>query len=381
MSDALPAADPAFRAMVRAFVDEHLPADLRDREIAGDALSKDDYRRWHRIVDRRGWVAASWPVEHGGPGWTPLQQHVFDEECWDAGAPTLLPFGLRMIGPVLIAHGTPEQQARFLPRIRSGDDFWCQGYSEPDAGSDLASLRTRARRAGDGFTVDGQKTWTTLGAYADWMFCLVRVVEGADDAGRVSLLLIDLRSPGVTVRPIAMIDGSTHEIAEVFFDDVRVPGGNLVGGVGKGLSYARQILARERTEMAMVGRSKRLFKLLVAAGSECGADGRVPLADARFRGRVAEAEIELRGLDALLLRTLADGAPERGPLVSLLKLKGAEVQQQLAELVLDGAGASALARGGAGHALERYLNLRKTTIYGGATEIHKNLVAQLHLEL
>lgn len=381
MNDELPAVDPAFRALVRAFVDEHLPADLRDREIRGEALSKDDYRRWHRIVARRGWAAASWPVEHGGPGWTPLQQHVFDEECWDAGAPTLLPFGLRMIGPVLIAHGTPEQQARFLPRIRMGEDFWCQGYSEPDAGSDLASLRTRALRTDDGFVVSGQKTWTTLGAYADWMFCLARVAESANEPGRVSLLLIDLRSPGVTVRPIAMIDGSTHEIAEVFFDGVLVPGENLVGGIGKGLSYARQILARERTEMAMVGRSKRLFKLLVAACARRAADGRVPLADARLRGRVAEAEIELRALDALLLRTLADGAPERGPLVSLLKLKGAEVQQQLAELALDGAGADLLGRGGADRALERYLNLRKTTIYGGATEIHKNLVAQLHLEL
>ncbi|MEQ1439729.1 acyl-CoA dehydrogenase family protein [Fontimonas sp. SYSU GA230001] len=386
-----------FRAEVRAFIDAHLPADLRDKVLTGKRMGKEDYLRWHRILYKQGWVAPHWPVEYGGPGWNAVQQHIFSEECADAGAPALMPFGLVMVAPVIMAFGSQAQKDYFLPRILSGEHWWCQGYSEPGSGSDLASLKTRAERRGDRYIVNGQKTWTTLGQHADWIFCLVRTNAEARKQEGISFLLIDMKTPGITVRPIIMLDGE-HEVNEVFFDNVEVPVQNRVGEENKGWTYAKFLLGHERTGIAEVGRSKRKLKQLkaIAAREHASGGGRL-IDDMRFRDRIAQVEIELMALEVTNLRVIAADMEKKapGPEASLLKIRGSEIQQTLSELMMLALGHYALPYQEA--ALDygydgpivgpdygvplsgQYFNNRKTTIYGGSNEIQKNIISKMIL--
>jgi len=361
-------------------------------------LTRDDFLAWHRILAKKGWVAAGWPREYGGPGWSAVQQHIFDEECAAAGAPVVMPFGVRMVAPVIQRFGNEEQKRHFLPRILSGEDWWCQGYSEPGSGSDLASLRTRAERQGDHYLVNGQKTWNTLGQYADWIFCLVRTAtEGRPQEG-ISFLLIDMKSPGVTVRPIKMLDGE-HEINEVWFENVKVPVANRVGEENKGWTYAKFLLGHERTGIAGVGRSKRELEKLKDIARRERSGGRPLIEDARFRDRIAQVEIELMALEVTNLRVLSEEDTRRapGPEASILKVRGSEIQQSLSELQMQALGAYGLPY--VPEALDaawdgdpvgedytapltgHYFNMRKTSIYSGSNEIQKNIISQMILGL
>jgi len=396
------AEEEAHRAEVRRFLQDRLPAELADKVKNGKRLVKDDIVRWQKILHERGWGATMWPEKFGGTGWNAVQRHIFDEECAAAGTPLQLPFGLKMVGPVIMAFGNQEQQQRFLPRIASGQDWWCQGYSEPGAGSDLASLKTRAERRssadGDYYLVNGQKTWTTLGQHADWIFCLVRsATEGRPQEG-ISFLLIDMKTPGVTVRPIIMLDGE-HEVNEVWFDDVRVPAHNLIGEENKGWTYAKFLLGHERTGIAGVGRSKAALAQLKTIACSQVARGRPLIEDQRFRDRIAQVELELMALEITNMRVLSSEGEKRGPgpEASILKIKGSEIQQAIAELMmqalghyalpwqpqaLDSAWAGEVAGPACGPPLSgRYFNYRKTTIYGGSNEIQKNIIAQMILGL
>ncbi len=389
--------EQAFRAEVRAFVDAELPAALRDKVLGGKHLSKDDFVGWHKTLYRKGWVAPNWPVEYGGTGWNAVQRQIFEEELADAGAPATLPFGLRMVAPVIMAFGSQAQKDYFLPRILSGEHWWCQGYSEPGAGSDLASLKTRAERQGDKYIVNGQKTWTTLGQHADWIFCLVRSNAEARKQEGISFLLIDMKSPGIQVRPIILLDGE-HEVNEVWFDNVEVPVENCVGEENKGWTYAKFLLAHERTGIAEIGRSKRWLKQLKQiATQQQGTDGGRLLDDLRFRDRVAQVEIELMALEVTNLRVIAAEMEHKapGPEASLLKIRGSEIQQTLSELMMLALGdqalpfqPDALAAGYDGPLAGpdygpplpgQYFNMRKTTIYGGSNEIQKNIISKMIL--
>ena len=388
--------DLAFRDQVRAFLEAELPADLRHKVDNHLRLHKDDYVRWHRILARQGWVAPGWPREFGGPGWTPVQRHIFDEECARAGTPTILPFGVNMVAPVIMAFGSQAQKDHYLPRILSCEDWWCQGYSEPGAGSDLASLKTTAIRDGDHYIVNGQKTWTTLAQHADMIFCLVRTDPGVRKQEGISFLLIDMHAPGVTVRPIIMLD-EDHEVNEVFFDNVRVPVSNLVGQENKGWTYAKYLLGHERTGIAAVGRSKRELARLKALARREQKDGRPLLHDTLFAAKVADLEIELMALEMTVLRVLADAHKAPGPEASVLKVRGTEIQQRLSELMVEAAGPLALPfdpaylEGGQEHSvidddfaaplLPHYFNYRKTSIYGGSNEIQRNIISQMILGL
>ena len=388
--------DLAFRDQVRAFLEAELPADLRHKVDNHLRLHKDDYVRWHRILARQGWVAPGWPREFGGPGWTPVQRHIFDEECARAGTPTILPFGVNMVAPVIMAFGSQAQKDHYLPRILSCEDWWCQGYSEPGAGSDLASLKTTAIRDGDHYIVNGQKTWTTLAQHADMIFCLVRTDPGVRKQEGISFLLIDMHAPGVTVRPIIMLD-EDHEVNEVFFDNVRVPVSNLVGQENKGWTYAKYLLGHERTGIAAVGRSKRELARLKALARREQKDGRPLLHDTLFAAKVADLEIELMALEMTVLRVLADAHKAPGPEASVLKVRGTEIQQRLSELMVEAAGPlalpfdSAYLEGGQEHSvidddfaaplLPHYFNYRKTSIYGGSNEIQRNIISQMILGL
>ena len=371
----------AFRDEVRAFIEANLPQDARRKVLEGLEVSRDDTVRWQQILHRQGWGGPNWPKQFGGTGWDPVRQYIFEEESAAAGAPRLLPFGLKMVGPVIMRFGNDAQQKRFLPRILSGEDWWAQGYSEPGAGSDLASLKTRAERKGDRYLVNGQKTWITLAQYANWIFCLVRTDPAVKKQAGISFLLIDMTSRGVTVRPITLLDGS-QEVNEVWFEDVEVPVENLVGDENGGWTYAKFLLGHERTNIAGVGVSKRELARLKRIASEERKDGRPLLADPVFAARVAQVEVELMALEITNLRVLAAEAERRapGPEASLLKIKGTEIQQAISELMMQARGPQALpmshrALGGA------YLNLRKTSIYGGSNEIQKNIIAQTILGL
>src|SRR5438874_5203636 len=383
----------AFRDEVRAFLESSIPAETRRAVLEGLEVSRDDTVRWQQILHRRGWGGPNWPREFGGSGWDPVRQYIFEEESAAAGAPRLLPFGLKMVGPVIMRFGNVDQQKRFLPRILSGEDWWAQGYSEPGAGSDLASLKTKAERKGDRYVVNGQKTWITLAQYANWIFCLVRTDPTVKKQAGISFLLVDMKSPGVTVRPITLLDGS-HEVNEVWFEDVDVPVENLIGDENGGWTYAKFLLAHERTNIAGVGASKRELARLKRIASEERKDGKPLLADPGFAARVAQVEVELMALEITNLRVLAAEAERRapGPEASLLKIKGTEIQQALSELMMHAAGPRALTmrrgatgdEGGAPFAAPSYadrlaatyLNLRKTSIYGGSNEIQKNIIAQ-----
>jgi alkylation response protein AidB-like acyl-CoA dehydrogenase len=380
----------AFAAEVRGFAQRALPEDIRGAVLEGEHVPAEHIGRWQKILHGRGWGAPTWPAEWGGPGWDPVRQHLFDEECMVAGAPRQLPFGLRMVGPVLMKFGTPEQQHRFLPRIPSAEDWWCQGYSEPGAGSDLAALSTRAVRKGDRYVVSGQKTWTTLAQYADWMFCLVRTDAEAKKQEGISFLLIDMKSRGVTVRPIILLDGG-HEVNEVFLDDVEVPVEQRVGEENQGWTIAKYLLEHERTGIANVGINKRELARARRLARECLRHGRPLAEDPLFAARLAEVEIELMALDVLNLRVLAAardrGSP--GPMASMLKIKGSEIYQRIAELILEARGAEALPcrrdeaakRWVQDAAAAFYFNLRKVTIYGGSNEIQRSIIAKHVLEL
>ncbi|MGE0582655.1 MAG: acyl-CoA dehydrogenase family protein [Steroidobacteraceae bacterium] len=368
--------DEAFRAEVREFVHARLPPGLRHKVLAGEPLGKADYLAWHAILFERGWIAPNWPRAFGGCEWSAVRQHVFEEECALAGAPAILPFGIRMVAPVLMKFGDAAQQQRFLPRILSGADWWCQGYSEPGAGSDLASLRMRAERRGDRYLVNGQKTWTTLAQFADWIFCLVRTAsEGRPQEG-ISFLLVDMKTRGVSVRPIVMLDGG-HEINEVWFEDVEVPVDNRVGEENKGWTYAKYLLGHERTGNAGVGHCRRwLGELKALVQRQPGNDGRPLAKDVRFRDRIARLEIDLMALEVMNVRVLMleqqRHAP--GPEASMLKIMGSELQQALTEATMRALGHEALPC--PQPATGRYFNFRKASIYAGSNEIQRNIIAR-----
>jgi alkylation response protein AidB-like acyl-CoA dehydrogenase len=365
----------AFRDQVRAWLEANLPGDLKDKVERYEHLSKDDLLRWHKILAKKGWIAPAWPKEWGGTGWNVVQRYIFEEELGYAGGPPLMPFGLQMCAPVLLAFGSETQKKRFLPRIYQGEDFWCQGYSEPGSGSDLASLKTRAVREGDFYKVTGQKIWTTLAHYADWIFCLVRSDASGKRQEGISFLLIDMKTPGITVRPLILMDGA-HEVNEVFFDDVRVPAENRVHDEGKGWTVAKYLLGYERMNTGRIGESRRqLAALKKFAAAKMG--------DVRWRDRLTRVEVELMALEITNLRFLdrmrRTGQPP-GADVSMLKIKGTEIQQGLTELALDAADPAA--NDAYTSALrKRYLSMRKTTIYAGSNEIQRNIIAKATLGL
>jgi len=383
----------AFRDDVRAWLRENLPAALRDKVARYAHLTREDLLAWHRILAAKGWIAPSWPREWGGTDWNVVQRYVFEEECGYAGAPPLIPFGLAMCAPVLLKFGTEAQKQHFLPRIYRGDDFWCQGYSEPGAGSDLASLRTSAARRGDRYVVNGQKTWTTLAHMADWIFCLVRTDPAAErKQDGISFLLIDMRTPGITVRPLVLMDGG-HEVNEVFFDDVLVPVANRVHDEGKGWTVAKHLLGHERMNTARIGTSKRELEHLKAFAATQRSNGKPLTDDPRFRDKLSRLEIELMALAITNLRFLDQlrGGRAPGPEVSMLKIKGTEIQQMLTELMLEAAGPLAqgvarvdgvpLADDVIAALASRYCSTRKTTIYAGSNEIQRNIIAKHALGL
>jgi alkylation response protein AidB-like acyl-CoA dehydrogenase len=380
-----------FRETIRDWVGEHLPTDISHKVHNALHLTREDMQRWGKILGKKGWLGHAWPTAFGGPGWNAIEKHLFEEECALAGAPRVVPFGPVMVAPVIMAFGNAEQQQRFLPGITSGDVWWSQGYSEPGSGSDLASIKTKAERVGDKYIVNGQKTWTTLGQFGEWIFCLVRTSnEGKPQTG-ISFLLIDMKSPGVTVRPIVLLDG-TAEVNEVFFDNVEVPANNLIGEENKGWNYAKYLLAHERTNIADVNRAKReLERLKRIAKAEGVWD------DTRFRDEIAKLEVDVVALEMMVLRVLAaeKSGKQSMDIASLLKIRGSELQQRYSELMMLAAGPFALPLireameagwqgDSVGHAhcaplASTYFNMRKTTIYGGSNEVQRNIVSQFVL--
>ena len=388
-----------FRREMREFINASLPEKTRTRMAEGRSPTKDDIVTWQRILNAKGWAVAHWPIEWGGTGWSPMQQYIYLEEMQQAPAPQPLQFGVNMVGPVIYTFGSEAQKKRFLPRIANLDDWWCQGFSEPEAGSDLASLKTSAKRDGNDYIVNGQKTWTTLAQYADWIFCLVRTDPAAKKQAGISFLLIDMKSPGITVRPIQTIDGG-REVNEVFFDDVRVPVENLVGEENKGWDYAKFLLGNERVGIARVGVSKQRIRRIKEMAARETVGDKPLIQDTRFREKLAAIEIELKALEITQLRVIAsESKRERGkpdPASSILKIKGSELQQATTELLMEVVGPYALpyqteqAEGsneppigpdGAGPLAPLYFNYRKVSIYGGSNEIQKNIIAKAILGL
>ncbi len=381
-----------FREDIRTWVGANLPTELAHKVHNALELTRDDMQRWAKILGKKGWLGHAWPKEFGGPGWNAVQKHLFEEECALAGAPRVVPFGPVMVAPVIMAFGNAEQQRRFLPGIASGEVWWSQGYSEPGSGSDLASVKTRAERRGNTFVVNGQKTWTTLGQYGEWIFCLVRTsTEGKPQTG-ISFLLIDMKSPGVTVRPIVLLDGAA-EVNEVFFDNVVVPAENLIGEENKGWTYAKHLLSHERTNIADVNRAKRELERLKRSAKREGV-----WKDTRFRDEIAKLEVDVVALEMLVLRVLAAEKSGKNSLdiAGLLKIRGSELQQRYSELMMLAAGPFALPLireameagwqgdfpgGEVANAplASTFFNMRKTTIYGGSNEVQRNIVAQVVL--
>ncbi|KAF0806221.1 putative acyl-CoA dehydrogenase family protein [Alcanivorax xiamenensis] len=392
------AEEAAFRDEVRAFLKDKLPEDISRKVKEHKRLGKEDTVRWQKILNEQGWLALHWPKEYGGTGWSPIQKHIFEEECAEAGAPTVLPFGVNMVAPVIIKFGTQEQKDYYLPRILKSEDWWCQGYSEPGAGSDLASLKTRAVREGDHYVVNGQKTWTTLGQHADMIFCLVRTDPDAKKQEGISFLLIDMNTPGITVRPLITLDGE-HEVNEVFFDDVKVPVENLVGEENKGWTCAKYLLTFERTGIAGVGQSKAALAHLKQVAAQQISNGRPLIEDPHFRRRLADVEMELMSLEMTNLRTVAaaeaGGVP--GAESSFLKIMGTELRQEITHLFRAAAGPYALpflnealhddfdgnyvGPEFAASVSARYFNFRKLSIFGGSNEIQKNIISKMILGL
>ena len=391
-------ADEIFRSEVQAFIRDHLPEDVRRKTLSGMEMSKEDYMRWHRALHERGWVASTWPTEHGGAGWTPVQRYIFDEEAGLAGAPRLSGFGLGMVGPVLMAFGTEEQKTEHLPRILSGERVWCQGYSEPGSGSDLASLRTRAVRDGDGYVVNGQKIWTSLAHHADWMFCLVRTSEEPKKQDGISFLIFSMDTPGIEVRPIITMNGLRH-VNETFLTDVRVPATGLVGEEGLGWGIAKYLLQHERMSGGGVGELKTALKRVKTIAARESVGGGRLIDDPDFRRRADDIEIRLLTVEQVMLNALAAYTADRelGALTSMIKIRRSEVQQAISELGVQAAGYYALPMDL--NALKygwneepigdeafngltpSYFFLRAASIYSGSNEIQRNIVSKHTLGL
>lgn len=386
----------SFRDDVRDFLQEKLPRRTSEKMRLGKRLTKEDMEGWHAILNKQGWLAPNWPIEWGGAGWSAVQNHIFDEESWAANAPRSIPFGLNMLAPVLIKFGSEEQKSHYLPRILDGTDWWCQGYSEPGSGSDLASLKTSAVRDGDHYIVNGQKTWTTLGHFADWIFCLVRTSNEGKRQEGISFLLIDMNTPGVEVRPIILLDGE-HEVNEVFFDDVKVPVENLVGEENKGWTYAKYLLTHERTGTANVGNSLAALRRLKQIAGEQKKGGRPLAQDPYFASRLASVEMDLSAMQTTNLRVLADAdsgaAP--GPESSMLKVKGTIIRLEINDLARRALGPYALPFVSeamdegyneepigpeyANSIASDYFNNRKMPIYAGSNEIQRGIITKTKL--
>jgi alkylation response protein AidB-like acyl-CoA dehydrogenase len=385
----------AFQQEVQDFLKESLPDHISAAVRSGGELTKDVMQEWHRILSARGWLATTWPKEHGGPGWTPVEKHIFDEECSRFNAPRIVPFGLAMLGAVIINFGNETQKNEVLPKILSAEDWWCQGYSEPGAGSDLASLKTRADRDGDHYVINGQKTWTTLGQHANKIFCLVRTDPTAKPQKGISFILVDLDTPGIEMRPIRLIEGG-HEVNEVFFTDVRVPVENLVGEENNGWTIAKFLLTHERTGIAQVGNSMQSLVELKALARTIKRDGKSLIEDPLFAARIARIETDLEAMKITNLRMLfqAQKQGHPGPETSILKIKGTLIGQELRDLARRALGPSAAPF--PGHITDgnlalsppdsaanaaRYFNNRKTSIFGGSNEIQRNILTKTMLEL
>ncbi len=391
--------DFMFREEVREFIRTEYPGDLRRKMKQGKEFAKEDFLCWQRVLYNKGWAAPSWPVEYGGTGWSATQRYIFQEELGQAATLNILPFGLKMLAPVLMAYGSDYQKGYFLPRILTGQDWWCQGYSEPGAGSDLASLRTSAVKDGDEYVVNGSKTWTSFAQWADWIFCLVRTNSMVKKQAGISFLLIDMKTPGITVRPIITIDGM-HEVNEVFFDNVRVPIKNRVGEENMGWTYAKTLLSHERTGTAEVPRSKYGITSLKKNARKHISNGKSLLEDEYLSNKLAQLEIDLLALEYSDLRVLSDdflGKKGTGAEPSILKIKGSEIQQRVTELALEITGYAGFSSLGGPLPMEsnayptgpgfgfgagsEYFNMRKSTIYGGSNEIQRNIIAKTVLGL
>ena len=382
-----------FREGVHHWLNINLPEDIRQKVIGYQELSKEDYQRWHKILAAKGWSVPHWPVEWGGTGWDMTQRYIYDEEFALAGAPRLPPFGPAMCAPVLLKFGTATQKEQFLPRIREGDDFWVQGYSEPGAGSDLAAVKTRAERVGDHYVINGQKIWTTLGQHGDWIFCLVRTDPNAEKRQEgISFILMDMNTPGITVRPLILMDGG-HEVNEIFFDNVKVPVQNLVFEENKGWTVAKYLLGHERMGSGSVGASRRELAALRALAQRELKNSKPLIEDLRFKDKISRIEIELDALEITSMRFLdqmrrTGQAP--GADVSMLKIRGTEVQQMITELAMQAAGPNAqpfmsVSKGVIDPFISRlaprYFNFRKASIYAGSNEIQRNIIAKMTLGL
>ena len=390
--------EEAFRAEVQAFLNAKLPARIAAKVKAGQRLTKADQDEWHAILNERGWLANHWPKEYGGPGWGAVEKFIFDTECALAGGPRIVPFGVNMLGPVLIKFGNEAQKKYWLPRILSGEDWWCQGYSEPGAGSDLASVKTTAVRQGDHYIVNGQKTWTTQGQHANMIFCLVRTDREAKAQSGISFLLVDMKSPGVELRPIRTLDGD-KEVNEVFFTDVKVPVENLVGEENKGWTYAKYLLTYERTGIAGVGFCIAALAKLQVIAAKVIKNGKPLDQDPLFAARMAQVEIDLENMKTTNLRVIAAvaGGGVPGAESSMLKIRGTEIRQEILSLMRRAVGPYALpfieeaqyegyaeepvGPKEAATAAANYFNYRKLSIFGGSNEIQKNIISKMILGL
>lgn len=385
----------AFREEVRRFLRDNVPPETQRKIVEGRHVSKDEMITWWRILNKKGWGVSHWPEEYGGTGWTSVQNYIFKEELQMYPAPTPLAFGVSMVGPVIYTFGDEAQKKYYLPRIANVDDWWCQGFSEPGAGSDLASLKTKAERKSDKWIINGQKTWTTFAQYADRIFCLCRTDPTAKKQAGISFILVNMKSKGITVRPIQTIDGD-HEINDVFFDDVEVPAENLVGDENKGWDYAKFLLGNERTGIARVGVSKERIRRIKELASKVESCGRPLIEYPAFRDKLAACEIELKALELTQLRVVADEGrhdkDKSNPASSILKIKGAEIQQTTTELLMEVIGPFAApyyVHSGSSHDATEwtaqiapsYFNNRKVSIYGGSDEIQRNIIAKAVLGL
>ena len=390
--------DIKFKEEVRDFIIQNLDKNTQKKINNGHHLSKDDLVNWQKKLYQKGWMAPNWPEEHGGTGWSITQRYIFDEECGAAAAPSALPFGVTMVAPVIIKFGTEEQKSKYLPRILSSEDWWCQGYSEPGSGSDLASLSTKAQEIDGGYIINGTKTWTTLAQHADMMFILVRTNSDCKPQEGISFMLLDMKSPGVSVKPIITLDGG-HEVNMVYLENVKVPKENLIYEENKGWTVAKYLLGHERTSIAAVSRSKKaLSKVREIAKLNINGDSTLS-DDSRFIDKVTKRDVRLQALEYAELKSISDdvkGIPP-GPEASMLKIRGSEIQQEITELVLEASGYYAnpyqpnimdvgnnellIGPEWSSAAAPKYFNTRKTTIYGGSNEIQKNILAKMVLEL
>ena len=392
--------DTKFQLEVRTFIEENYPKSLREsvntKRKNGEELTRDELTAWHKVLGaHNGWSAPGWPAKFGGAEFTPTQKYIFEQECARAECQYIIPFGINMCAPVIYTFGNEEQKAQHLPGILSGETFWCQGYSEPGSGSDLASLKTAAVKEGDHYIVNGQKTWTTLAQHADWIFCLVRTnPEAAKPQEGISFLLIDMKTPGISIRPIYLMDG-TNEVNEVWFDNVKVPAENLIGTENQGWTYAKFLLAHERSGIAGVARSKKAIERVKQIAASEMSYGEPLIQDPAFIRKIADAELELTALEYTELRTLAKDSAGKGPGAesSILKIKGTDLQQRVTELAMEAIGYYANPHMGTSLSNEfigpdyatnlsgSYFNYRKASIYGGSNEIQRNIIAKMVLGL